>query len=280
MRRIDALPGVSKTAFRQTSFPWRDPGFGPGPANSPADGPRPCRRCGGSPGAVACSSLPGFFCVARRSYHCRTRCSMRSTPQNNDDQNNKEEPVVIVSETLAPPACFPTRMRSIGMSIGRIPCCNSSPGTDLEKFASYRARTASSVSPPIFDDAHVVPEPTLNVYSPFDEGIIFGGRLFIHTSANPLMRLVAPVTARSFTRCPPDQPVEHTLPLWADVRAEVAHAGPPETRWYSAYLPLSRWRIAVVASAGVLAFSVRRADAGIPVSGSPWDRSRGDSSRA
>ncbi len=71
MRRIDALPGVSKTAFGDV-VPWRD--------RQPRAfwfpilrrRTRPCRRCRGSPGAVACH-LSRIFCGAWRSYHCRPR---------------------------------------------------------------------------------------------------------------------------------------------------------------------------------------------------------------
>jgi putative ABC transport system permease protein len=68
------------------------------------------------------------------------------------------------------------------------------------------------------DDEHVVPEPALTVYSPFDQGPMFGGRLFIHTSANPYS-LVTPVT-RIIRDMAADQPIERAATL-EDVRAEV-----------------------------------------------------------
>src|SRR5205807_6159257 len=68
------------------------------------------------------------------------------------------------------------------------------------------------------DDEHVVPEPVVTIYSPFEEGPIFGGRLFIHTAANPYS-LVTPVT-RVIREMSADQPIEHAATL-EDVRAEV-----------------------------------------------------------
>ena len=68
------------------------------------------------------------------------------------------------------------------------------------------------------DDGHVVPGPTLTIYSPFEEGPIFGGSLFIHTSTNPYA-LVTPVT-RIIRDMSADQPIEHAATL-EDVRAEV-----------------------------------------------------------
>src|SRR5580692_10232130 len=97
MRRIDALPGVSKTAFGNV-VPWRDPGFGPGLQFS-ADGHVHAAGVE-DPRAQWRSISPGFFAslgvpiIAGRDFNALDA-------QNNDDQNNKKEPVVIVSETLA-----------------------------------------------------------------------------------------------------------------------------------------------------------------------------------
>src|SRR5712691_8252563 len=90
LRRIDALPGVSKTAFGNV-VPWRDPGFGPGLQFS-ADGhvhaagvedPRAQWRVI-SPGFFASLGVP---IIAGRDFNALDA-------QSNDDQNNKEEPVV------------------------------------------------------------------------------------------------------------------------------------------------------------------------------------------
>ena len=54
------------------------------------------------------------------------------------------------------------------------------------------------------DDEHVVPGPSMTVYSSIEEGPIFGGRLFVHTGANPYT-LVTPIT-RIIRNCPPTSP--------------------------------------------------------------------------
>jgi putative ABC transport system permease protein len=46
------------------------------------------------------------------------------------------------------------------------------------------------------DDDHIVPVPTSTVYDTFADGPLFGGHLFIHTTANPYS-LVTPVTKLS-----------------------------------------------------------------------------------
>src|SRR5258708_14013323 len=68
------------------------------------------------------------------------------------------------------------------------------------------------------DDLHVISEPMVTVYTPFQEGPIFGGRLFIHTDGNPYS-LVMPVT-RIIREMSADQPVERAATL-EDVRSEV-----------------------------------------------------------
>src|SRR6202166_1063152 len=100
IRRIDALPAVSKTAFGNV-VPWRDAGGPTAPGlQFSADGhvhasgvedPRAQWRVI-SPGFFASLGVP---IIAGRDFNALDY-------QNNDQKNNnKEEPVVIVSETLA-----------------------------------------------------------------------------------------------------------------------------------------------------------------------------------
>src|SRR5216683_1176138 len=102
------------------------------------------------------------------------------------------------------------------------------------------------------DDEHVVPGPSLTVYSPFEEGPIFGGRLFIHTSANPYS-LVTPVT-RIIRDMSVVQPVERAATL-EDVRAEVLTPDRLNTVVFGIFAAVAL-AIALVGVAGVLAFSV------------------------
>src|SRR5216683_1610342 len=102
------------------------------------------------------------------------------------------------------------------------------------------------------DDEHVVPGPSLTVYSPFEEGPMFGGRLFIHTSANPYS-LVTPIT-RIIRAMSVDQPVERAATL-EDVRAEVLTPDRLNTVVFGVFAAVAL-AIALVGVAGVLAFSV------------------------
>ena len=123
-------------------------------------------------------------------------------------------------------------------------------GTDLEKgaFAPHRIIGVTAD----IDDEHVVPEPTLTIYSSFEEGPMFGGRLFIHTGANPYS-LVTPVT-RIIRDMSADQPVEHAATL-EDIRAEVLTPDRLNSLVFGVFAAVAL-AIAVVGVAGVLAFSV------------------------
>src|SRR2546421_5095588 len=106
--------------------------------------------------------------------------------------------------------------------------------------------------PADIDDEHVVPGPSLTVYSPFEEGPIIDGRLFIHTSANPYS-LVTPIT-RIIRDMSVDQPVERAATL-EDVRAEVLTPDRLNTVVFGVFAAVAL-AIALVGVAGVLAFSV------------------------
>jgi putative ABC transport system permease protein len=242
MRRIDALPGVSKTAFGDT-VPWRDGSPGPGLQFS-ADGHVHAAGVE-DPRAQSRSISPGFFAalgvpiIAGRDFNAL------------DNQNNKnEEPVVIVSETLAQ-RMFPNQDAVNRHVYWTDPVLQFSSGTDLEKARLMAPHRIIGVTADI-DDGHVVPEPTLTVYSPFDEGPMFGGRLFIHTGANPYA-LVTPVT-RVIRDMSADQPVEHAATL-EDIRAEVLTPDRLNSLVFGVFAAVAL-AIAVVGVAGVLAFSV------------------------
>ncbi len=181
IRRVDALPGVSKTAFGMV-VPWRDGGFG---LQFSADGH--VHAAGQEdPRAQLRIISPGFFA-------------------------SLGVPIMI---SAAP-------HRIIGVT------------ADI-------------------DDEHLIPGPVVTIYSPFEEGPIFGGRLFIHTSANPYS-LVTPVT-RLIRDMSTDQPIEHAATL-EDVRAEVLTPDRLNSLVFGVFAAVAL-TIALVGVAGVLAFSV------------------------
>jgi putative ABC transport system permease protein len=232
IRRIDALPGVNKTSFGMV-VPWRDGGFGlqfsaDGHVHAPSEE---------DPRAQLRVITPGFFAslgvpiIAGRDFDDR------------DGQKGKE-PVVIVSETLAR-RMFPNQDAVNRHVYWTDPVLRFAPGISA---APHRIIGVTAD----IDDAHLVPGPVLTVYSPFEEGPIFGGRLFIHTGANPYS-LVTPVT-RVIRDMSVDQPIEHAATL-EDVRAEVLTPDRLNSLVFGVFAAVAL-AIALVGVAGVLAFSV------------------------
>ncbi|MGA9244932.1 MAG: ADOP family duplicated permease [Silvibacterium sp.] len=241
MRRIDALPGVNRTAFGNV-VPWRegDP-TGPGLQFS-ADGhvhapgvedPRAGWRII-SPGYFAALGVP---IIAGRDFNAL------------DDQKNSD-PVVIVSQTLAQ-RMFPNEDPINRHVYWTDPVLQFFPGTDADKARLIAPHRIIGVAADI-DDGHLVPEPTVTVYDPLEGGVIVGGRLFIHTTRDPYA-LVAPIT-RLIRSMSADQPVEHAATL-EDIRAEVLTPDRLNSLVFGVFAAVAL-AIAVVGVAGVLAFSV------------------------
>jgi putative ABC transport system permease protein len=227
IRRIDALPGVNKTAYGMF-VPWRDAGLGPkfqfsadGHVNAPGEeDPRAHFRVI-SPGFFAALGVP---IIAGRDF--------------NDLDGQSNESVAIVSETLAR-RMFPDQDPLNRHVYPRGRSLNATP---------YRIIGVAAD----IDDEHVVPGPTLTIYNTFERGPFLGGRLFIHTGADPYS-LVAPVT-RVIRDLSADQPVERAATL-EDVRAEALTPDRLNSLVFGLFAAVAL-AIAVVGVAGVLAFSV------------------------
>jgi len=233
IRRIEALPGVNKTAFGMVA-PWRDAGSGP-TLQFCADGhdhsagqedPRGQYRVI-SPGFFAALGVP---IVAGRDF-------------NDLDVQNKE-PVAIISQTLAE-RMFPHQDPINRHVFWTDPVLKTTRGA-----AGPPQRIIGVVAD--IDDVHVVPEPTVTIYHTFEQGPLFRGRLFIHTSVNPYS-LVTPVT-RIIRDLSADQPIERAGTL-EDARAEVLTPQRLNSVVFGVFAAVAL-AIAVVGVAGVLAFSV------------------------
>jgi predicted permease len=235
MRRIESLPGVNKTAFGIVA-PWRDAGsFGPGfefSADGHVKGPGE-----DDPRAQLRTISPGFFAalgvpiIAGRDF-------------NELDGKKDTEPVVIVSETLAK-RMFPNQDAINRHVYWTDPVIKFVPGI------STMPHRIIGITADI-DDEHVVPGPSMTVYSSIEEGPIFSGRLFVHTGANPYT-LVTPIT-RIIRNMSADQPVERAATL-EDIRAEVLTPDRLNTVVFGVFAAVAL-AIALVGVAGVLAFSV------------------------
>jgi predicted permease len=233
IRRISELPGVDRVALGMVA-PWRDAGtFGPGfefsvegRVRAPGEDDPHGRLRTVSPGFFPALGIP---IIAGRDF--------------NDADRRNSEPVVIVSQSLAQ-RMFPNQDAVNHHLMWTDP---------VMKFVDFGMgpRRIVGVAADV-DDENVVPGPALTVYHPFAQGMIWGGRLFIHAHGD-LYALVTPVT-RIIRQMSPDQPVERAATL-EDIRAEVLTPDRLNTLVFGGFAAVAL-AIAVVGVAGVLAFSV------------------------
>jgi putative ABC transport system permease protein len=238
IRRIDALPGVTETAFAVIA-PWRDSeGFviglqfsGDGHVHG-KDDPRAQWR----------TISPGFFSslgvpiITGRDFNAL------------DDQ--KQEPVAVVSASLAQ-RMFPGQDPINRHVYWTDPVLEFLPGSESEKARFKSPHRIIGVAADV-DDLHIVPTPTPTIYSTFADAPMFGGHLFIHTTGNPYS-LVTPVT-KIIRDMSADEPVEHPATL-EDIRAKVLAPDRLNSLVFGVFATVALI-IAVVGVAGVLAFSV------------------------
>jgi putative ABC transport system permease protein len=238
MHRIDALPGVSRTAFAVMA-PWRDTdNFGPGLQYS-GDGHA---HTNDDPRAQWRTISPGFFSAIG--------VTILSGRDFNELDNETSDPVVVVSQSLAQ-NMFPGQ-DAVGRHVyWTDPVLQFLPGTDSEKSRFTAPHRIIGVAADV-DDLHIVPEPTPTIYGNFADAPIFGGHIFVHTTENPYA-LVTPVT-HIIREISADQPVEHAATL-EDIRAKVLAPDRLNSLVFSVFAAVAL-AIAVVGVAGVLAFSV------------------------
>jgi putative ABC transport system permease protein len=232
IRRVSQLPGVDGVAVGN-AVPWRDQDFlfglqfsGEGHASASAeDNPRAKYR----------TISPGFFATLG--------VPILEGRDFNDLDRDSVEPVVIISKSVAE-QMFP----------GQDPLNHHVQWTDpVIQFGGIKPtprRVVGIVGD--IDDVNVLPAPTLTIYHPIEQEGLFGGRLFVHTRANPYT-LVTPIT-RTIRDLSADQPIEHAATL-EDVRAEVLSPDRLNSLVFGGFAIVAL-AIAVVGVAGVLAFSV------------------------
>jgi putative ABC transport system permease protein len=238
IRRIDALPGVNQTAFG-ISVPWREQNLfalefsADGHPHVPGEDPRAQIRVISS-GFFAALGVP---ILAGRDFN-------ELDGKVKDTQGQIKDPVVIISDTLAKrmfPGADPLNRHVYWTDpvLQFIPGINTEPHRIIGVTADV-------------DDQHIVPESTITIYLPIEEGPLFGGQLFIHSSTDP-HSLVTPVT-RIIRGMSIEQPVEHAATL-EDIRAEVLTPDRLNSLVFGVFAAVAL-AIAVVGVAGVLAFSV------------------------
>lgn len=230
--RIGSLPGVEQVAVGSNT-PWRDQGgLSRALAFNVEGGTR--GAVGDDPRAKFRSVSPGFF--------ASLGIPVASGRDFNADDTNESERVAIISQSVAE-KLFP----------GREVLNRHMMWTDgVVRFVgiSGEPRRIVGIVPDV-DDEHIVAEKTMTVYHPFEQEV-FGGRVFVHTRANP--HALAPNIARVVRELASDQPIERAATL-SDIRAEVLAPERLNSLVFSVFAIVAV-TIAVVGVAGVLAFSV------------------------
>jgi predicted lysophospholipase L1 biosynthesis ABC-type transport system permease subunit len=104
---------------------------------------------------------------------------------------------------------------------------------------------------PDIDDEHILPQPIMAVYHPFEQEVA-GGRVFVHTRVDPYP--LVPQITRMVRDLAAEQPVERAATL-DDIRAEVLAPDRLNTAVFGLFAVVAL-AIAVIGVAGVLAFAV------------------------
>jgi predicted permease len=233
IRRVHELPGVDAAAIGVLT-PWREGGaFGPG-LQFTAEGYNRGTREDDPRGQFRIVS-PGFFAslgvpiLAGRDF--------------NDLDRQGSEPVAIISQTVAR-RMFPDR------DVLNRHVTYTDPLLQLIGGKPTPMRVVGIAAD--IDDEHLVPAPTMTLYTPFGQGPLVAGRLFVHVRTDPYA-LINPIT-RTIRNLSVDQPVERAATL-EDVRAEVLTPDRLNAMVFGGFAMVAL-TIAVVGVAGVLAFSV------------------------
>lgn len=102
------------------------------------------------------------------------------------------------------------------------------------------------------DDANIIPQPNLTVYTPFAQGPIFGANLLVRTKSDPYA--LVPAITKTIRAASATQPVERASTL-QDVRTEVLANNRVNAIVFGGFATLAL-AISIVGVAGVLAFAV------------------------
>ncbi|MBV9888732.1 MAG: ABC transporter permease [Acidobacteria bacterium] len=231
-RRVASLPGVEKVSGAMI-VPWRDSLAIDLKMQFAVEG-APTEDGKQDPRARLRFISPDFFSTLGMPF-------LEGRDFNDNDRTGSER-VVIITEALAQ-QLFP----------GQDPLNHKVYWTDpLLKFSQMSPEPRRIIGVvPDFDDAGLIPEPSMTIYQPSDqEG--FSGRLFVRAKGDPYALM--PVLTSEIHHMSDNQPVERGSTL-DDVRAEVMAPDRLNAIVFGGFASLALL-ISIVGVAGVLAFSV------------------------
>ena len=229
---VSALPGVESAATGMMA-PWRDTGFLRFTLQFAIEGRK--RESGDDLRARFRFVSPGYFSTLG--------IPLVEGREFTEADRKEAEPVVIISKSIAQ-QLFP----------GQDAINRHILWTDpLIKYAdiSPAPRRIVGVAADV-DDANILPQHNLTIYSPFAQGPVFGACLLVRAKKDAYA--LVPAITRTIRAVAATQPVEHASTL-EDVRTEVLANNRVTAIVFGGFAALAL-AISVVGVTGVLAFSV------------------------
>jgi predicted permease len=230
---VSALPGVEGAAVGIMA-PWRDSGFLKFTLQFAVEG----RESESSK-----EDLRARFRFVSPGYFATLGIPLLEGRDFTEGDQKDAEPVVIVSKSIAQ-QLFP----------GQDALNRHIKWTDpLIKYAgiSPAPRRIVGVLADV-DDANIIPQHNMTVYTPFAQGPIFGGCLVVRAKGD--LYALVPTITKTIRALAATQPLEHASTL-EDVRTEVLTNNRVNAIVFGGFAALAL-AISVVGVAGVLAFSV------------------------
>jgi predicted permease len=231
--RVSALPGVEGAAVGMMA-PWRDSGFLKFTLQFAVEG----RESESSR-----EDLRARFRFVSPGYFATLGIPLLEGRDFTEADRKEAEPVVIVSNSIAQ-QLFP----------GQDALNRHIKWTDpLIKYAGFSPAPSRIVGVLTdVDDANIIPQHNMTVYTPFAQGPIFGGCLLVRAKSD--LYALVPTITKTIRAVAATQPVEHASTL-EDVRTEVLANNRVNAIVFGGFAALALV-ISVVGVAGVLAFSV------------------------
>src|SRR5215472_10077920 len=231
---VSALPGVEGAAVGIMA-PWRDSGFLKFTLQFAVEG----RESESSK-----EDLRARFRFVSPGYFATLGIPLLEGRDFTEGDQKDAEPVVIVSKSIAQ-QLFPGQDALNRHIKWTDPLIKYAPGINPAP-----SRIVGVL--PDVDDANIIPQHNLTVYTPFAQGPLFGGRLLVRSKSD--LYALVPTITKTIRAMAPTQPVEHASTL-EDVRTEVLANNRVNAIVFGGFAALAP-AISVVGVAGVLAFSV------------------------
>ena len=233
LRGLSALPGVQRASITW-AVPWRDAGFLTFTLQFAVEGGNRDRSK---------DELRARFRFVSQGYFATLGIPLLEGRDFTEADRAEAEPVVIVSKSVAQ-KLFPGQDaldRHVMWTDPLIKIAGISPAP----------RRIVGVLADV-DDANIIPQPNMTIYTPFAQAPLFGADLIVRTNSDPYA--LVPTITKTIRAQAATQPVENASSL-QDIRTKVLANNRVNAIVFGGFAALAL-AISVVGVAGVLAFSV------------------------